>query len=183
MKRIAFLIAISSCCAWSQSLDLSSLDKLDSKAKEVNRVSVNGEQLRAAMQMADQAGVAKEQLSEAKKMMDGLQAVEVRNYEFEQEGQYSESDLEAVRSQLAKLKGCSKIVDSKEKNERSEVYMCSEAGKTTGLAVISAEAKELSIVFVRGPVNMKDLGKLHGAMGLPNIQLSPGGKGDKKVEE
>ncbi len=174
------MTAVSALCAWAQSsnsLDLSSLDKLDKKAKEVNRVSLNQEQLKAALQMAGPVGDG------MKPMLQGLEGVEVRNYEFENSGEYSDADLDGIRSQLSKMKGCSKIVDSKEKNERSEIYMCSENGKQSGIAVIDAEQKELSVVFVKGPVNMKDLSKLHGAMGLPNLQLSPGGKDNKKAND
>jgi Domain of unknown function (DUF4252) len=182
MRKLVVLCAVTAACAWSQGIDFSSLDKLDSKASEVNRVSLDENQLRAAMDMAKQAGKEKD-LDEAKKMMAGLQSVNVRNYEFKEAGAYTDADLEPIRAQIAKQRGCSKIVDSKEKDERSEIYMCMEDGKTSGIAVIDAEPKELSIVFVKGPLNMKDLGKLHGVMGLPNIQLGPGGRESRKGAE
>jgi len=182
MKKIAMLVAMSAVYAWGQSqsqpLDFSSLDKLESKAKEVNRVSLDENQLKAAMQMMPHDSKKGEQVEHAKKLMSGLQSVFVRNYEFEQQGLYQDSDLDAIRNQMEKLKGWSKIVDSKEKNEHSQIFMYAEGDKPMGIGIIAAEPKEISIVVVKGPLNLSDLGQLQGLAGLPNIQLGPGARED-----
>ncbi|MBV9082968.1 MAG: DUF4252 domain-containing protein [Acidobacteriaceae bacterium] len=169
MSKMALLIAVSAVWAYAQSLDFSSLDKLASKAKEANRVSLDENQLKAAMQMMGDRPDKREKMQK----LAGLHSVNVRNYEFEKPGEYQDSDLDAVRAQVAKIKGCSKIVDSKEKNEHSEIYMCSEDGKATGLAIISAEPKELSVVVINGSLALNELHNLHGLMGMPGIELGP----------
>ena len=165
MKMIALALTLTGLCAWSQSLDLTSLDKLAAKAKEVNKVSLDRSQLQMALKMASKGD------GDTKQLMSGLEGVQVREYTFEQKGQYLESDVDAVRAQVEKMRGCMAIVDSKEKSEHSQVFICSADGKPSGLAVISTEPKEVTVVFVRGTVNFGDLGKLGGGMGLPRVEV------------
>ena len=172
MKRWMILLAISGAvCAWSQMLDLSSLDKLAPKATEKNEVNLTSDQLRAAMQfMADDK---KEKSDQLKKLMGNLEGVSVRNYEFDKPGIVQDSDLAPIRAQLARSKGWGKIVDSQEKHEHSEVYMLMQDGKAGGFAIINVEPRELSVVQVKGAINPADLRELHGVMGLPNIRMGP----------
>jgi Domain of unknown function (DUF4252) len=172
MNKWAILLAISgAACAWSQMLDLSSLDKLAAKATEKNVVNLTADQLRAAMQfMADDK---KEKSDEFKKLLGALEAVSVRNYEFDKPGMVQDSDLAPIRAQLARMKGWGKIVDSQEKHEHSEVYMLMQDGKAGGFAIIDVEPKELSVVQVKGAINPADLRELHGVMGLPSIRIGP----------
>jgi hypothetical protein len=176
MKKLVILAAVSGLCAWSQSLDLSSLDKLAAKAKEVNRVSCDKNQLQMALKMIPSED---KKDPDAKKFLSGLGSVQVRNFEFEKPGAYSDADLDAVRAQMSKMQGCTVIVDSKEKNEHSQIFLCSEDGKASGLAVIDAEPKEISVVFIRGSVNFSDLGKLNGLMGMPDLLLNAKPKTEK----
>lgn len=173
MNKLVALMILSAACTLAQTLDLSSLDKLASKAKEVNRVSLTGEQLRAALQMLPQDennGANREQL---RKLVSGLTSVNVRNFEFASKDQYSDADLNSVRSQMERMKGWAKIIDSKEAHERSEIFMLTENDRPMGLAVIAAEPTEVSVVFIKGALNLRDLGSLGGLMGLPSMQLGP----------
>ena len=94
------------------------------------------------------------------------------------------ADIEPIRKQIHAL-GWSKIVESKEKNddgslrEIDEVYI--NTGPGGGLAVIAAEPKELSVVYIDGAIKVEDLQKLH-HFGVPNIDiegLQKGPKGNK----
>ena len=180
MKRAIGLLLLSGLCAFSQQLDFSSLDKLAAKAKEVNRVSLDRDQLKAALSLL--SGVdqqSKNNLGQLNELVKNLTAVEVRSYEFDKPGQYRDSDLESIRRQFSKLKDWSKIVDSKEEGEHSEIFMWSEEGKTKGLAVIAAEETEVSVVFLKGAQSLKDLGALGGIMGLPTVKMGPRGNQGK----
>ena len=173
MNKLVAVMILSAACASAQTLDFSSLDKLASKAKEVNRVSLTGDQLRAALQMLPQdenKGANREQL---RKLVSGLTSVNVRNFEFASKGQYSDADLNSVRSQMERMKGWAKIIDSKEPHEHAEVFMLTEADRPMGLAVIDAEPNEVSVIFIKGPLNLRDLGSLGGLMGLPSMALGP----------
>lgn len=172
MKSWLFLALLSTAAAWPQTLDLSSLEKIASKARETNEVNLDANQIRAALMFIPHDEKDAPEFDEGtKKLLDGLQKLTIRNYEFDKPGEFQDADLEPVRAQLAKLKGWAKIVDSKEKDERSEVYMFTEDGKPTGIAVIDVEPKELSVVLVKGSSSLAEIGKLHGMMGLPNIKI------------
>jgi Domain of unknown function (DUF4252) len=168
-KWVGGLLVVAACC-WAQQIDLSSLDKLEAKAKSVNRVNLDGKQLKSATNM-----VPSEDKKDLNGVVSNLQGVQVRNYEFDGPGKYSDSDLDSVRKQVAAMPGCNKIIESKEDKEHSEIYMCNEA-----MAIISAEPTEVSVVFLRGAVNMGDLGKLHGIMGTPKVEDGSKDKNKKK---
>ncbi|HEX4772643.1 MAG TPA: DUF4252 domain-containing protein [Bryobacteraceae bacterium] len=176
MKRLVMFVALSGICAWSQSLDLSSLDKLAAKAKQVHKVSLDKNQLQMVMKMNSEED---KKDPDVKKVLNGLATVQVRNFEFDKSGEYSDSDLDAVRAQIAKMQNCTSIVDSKEKDEHSQIFLCSDEGKGTALAVVAAEPKEVSVVYIRGNMNLSDLGKLNGLMGIPDLSTGKG-KSDQK---
>ncbi len=161
--------------AWGQALDLSSLDKLEGKAREVNNVTLDKNLLHLASGFLSNDD--KDQQA-VKSLVDGLRGVYVRNFEFASKDQYSMADVEPVRKQIQAL-GWSKIVESKQKNddgtvkEIDEVYLNTGAGG--GLAIISAEPKELSVVYIDGVLKMEDLQKLHG-LGVPHINVEGGDK-------
>lgn len=181
MKKFAVILAASGLCAWPQSLDLSSLDKFAAKAKEANTVTLTRDQLHAAARFVPTDDEdAKDGI---KKAMTGLDSIQVRNYEFDEPGQFTDADLDGVRAQVSKLHGCKSIVESKAKKEHSQVFLCTEEGKTTGIVVINSEPKELNVVYIKGSLNLNDLGKLHGMMGVPKMDLGPGPhRGDAKPE-
>lgn len=172
-KRLVIgLLAITSWLS-AQEIDLSSLDKLASKAKSVNKVSLGRDQLAGALSMLSGSDVeSKKNLDSLKRLTENLTGIEVRSFEFEKKGQYSDSDLAGVRAQLAKLKNWSKIIDSKEDGEHSEIFMSSVEGHK-GLAIIAAEETEVSIVILKGVANLKEMGSLGGIMGLPSMSLGP----------
>jgi hypothetical protein len=156
--------------AWGQALDLSGLDKLEAKAKEVNNVTLDQNLLKLAGGFLSDKDKNQQAV---KTLVDGLKAVYVRNFEFSDKGQYSMADVEPIRKQIHVL-GWSRIVESKQKNddgtvgEIDEVYINTGAGG--GLAIISAEPKELSVVYIDGVLKLEDLQKLHG-LGVPDIEM------------
>ena len=170
MLLAGFLVALG---VQAQSIDFSSLDKLAAKAKEVNTITLDQNQLRAALQMLPSSQMNAQQMQQLKKLASGLTSVAVRNFEFEKPGQFSEADLQPIRSQIAKQQGWSKIVDSKEEDEHSEIFMLTQNDKPAGLAVIAAEEDELSVVIVKGALTLNDLGSLGGLAGLPSMRLGP----------
>jgi len=175
--RVLAGFALLAACALAQSLDLSSLDKLESKAKEANTVTLDAGQIRGALALlpGDDHDADWQQ---ARGILAGIKSISVRNLEFAEKGQYSLSDVDAIRSQMSKMPGWARIVESRQTDEQDEVWLLTQAEKIAGLAVIAAEPKELTVVFINGNVSLKDLGKLHGMMGLPDIQL--GDKGPSK---
>ncbi len=112
----------------AQTVDLKSLDLLESKAKTDGVTTVN------------------------------LPSLSVRHFEFDRAGVYSESDLNAIRGQV-KGSGWSKMVQVKEKGggEITEVYVHGAGGKVTGVLVLAAEPRELTVVNLLGPLDLEKL--------------------------
>ena len=172
-RRLGILGVAFACCVSAQQIDFSSLDKLAEKAKSANKVSLSREQLQGALSMLSGSDKkSKADLDKLKQLVQDLTGVEVRSYEFDQKGQYKDSDLAGIRNQMAKLKDWSKIVDSKEDGEHSEIFMSSAEGHK-GLMVIAAEETELSVVMLKGASSLKELGGLQGIMGLPSMAVGP----------
>ena len=107
--------------------------------------------------------------------MDGLKGVYVKSFEFEKEGQYSEADLAALRSQL-RAPDWSNIVDVKEKHESSAIWLKTDGKQTQGLVVLSAEPKELTFVQIIGVIDPSMLSELGGTMGIPKMMMGPKAK-------
>ena len=87
-----------------------------------------------------------------------------------------EADLAPLRAYLKTLQW-SKIVDTKDADQTSQIYLQPLPGnKLGGLAIVSAQPKEVTVVFISGVLNMSDVGKLSGNLGIPDIQLNTDGK-------
>ncbi len=172
------VVMLLSVASWlpAQQIDLSSLDKLAGRASSTNTISMNREQIAAALNLllANKNSAQEEQL---KRLVASLSGLEVRSFEFDTEGQYRDADLAAVRAQVTKGKSWTKVIDSKEDGEHSEIYVNSVEGQK-GLMVISAEETEVSIILLKGVSSLSSLGSLGAITGLPSMSLSPGKKSD-----
>lgn len=104
-------------------------------------------------------------------IVSGLKGIYVKSFSFETEGQYSEADLESIRSQL-RGSAWSKIVNIHSKKEGSvEVYLMQTGGQVGGLAVLASDPKEITVVNIVGPVDLEKLSDLEGSFGVPDLGL------------
>jgi len=152
------------------------LDNLGSKAKESVDIDLDSNLLQLAARFL--SSTDKDQ-NEAKNLLNGLKAICVRNYEFAKDGEYTPDDLQRVRNQF-RTPLWSRIVHTQEGKESSEVFTRTEGGKITGFAIIAAEAKELHIVYIDGPVDLDKLSQYGGKLGIPPIPIPPGAKKPSK---
>ena len=160
-------------------LQLPNLEHLHGKAREVVDVSLDGPMLKMAGKFLSNEKSSSE--ADAKELVDKLHGVYVKSFEFDKEGQYSKEDVESVRSQL-RGPGWSRIVGvvSKQGGDNVEVYTMTEGGQMTGLAIIAAEPKELTIVNIVGPVDLEKLGDLGGKLGIPRLDKEKTKKSKKE---
>ena len=79
--------------------------------------------------------------------------------EFAAPNAYAESDLESIRKQVSGG-GWSRVVSVREKRELTEIYFWRERDANGGMVVISAEARELTVVNIVGRVDLASLGAL-----------------------
>ncbi len=102
--------------------------------------------------------------AQVRAMIQNLDGIFVRAYEFDKAGQYSTADLDHVRSQfqgaewvpMVKVREHQKGSD----NEDTDVYFKTVNGQMRGMFVLNAEPKELNLVYIAGPINPDELGKL-----------------------
>jgi uncharacterized protein DUF4252 len=152
---------------YGQALDLQHLDKLAAKASDTADVTVDGALLKLAAKFL--SGKDPDE-AKIKKLVAGLKGIYVKTFEFENEGEYSDSDVAAVRNQL-KSPEWSRIVGfrSKKDRETAEIYL--RTGGDGGLAIIAADPKELTVVNIVGKIDLDELSELGGNMGVPKIEL------------
>ena len=55
--------------------------------------------------------------------------------------------------------------------ETDEIYLRSQNGKLTGVAIIAAEPKELTVVNIVGPVDLDSLAELGGHFHIPKMDV------------
>ena len=107
-----------------------------------------------------------------KEVLKGLKGIYVKSFSFEKEDQYSQAEVESVMSQL-RGGGWSKIVTvtSKKASENLEVYLNMTGDVIGGLAVVSFEPKELTVVNIVGPIDLEKLSSLEGQFGVPDLGI------------
>jgi hypothetical protein len=157
------------------------LDKLAEKASEVVDVSLDGALLQLAGRFLSEKDPDE---AHVKHLMGGLKGVYVKSFEFDERGQYKESDVEELRAQL-RTPAWARIVTTRSKRdgENAEVYLKTEGGQIAGLVVIVAEPKELTIVNIIGSIRPEDIRDLGGRMGIPKIDIEPVKKDQPKKDQ
>jgi hypothetical protein len=105
---------------------------------------------------------------EAKQMIRNLKGVYVRDYEFDKNHSYTAAELDGLRKYF-ESSDWSPMVRDRTKNiaEGTDVYVKLVDGQMQGLFVLDAEAKELALVLILGPIDIDRIGKLGGAFGIP----------------
>ena len=105
-----------------------------------------------------------------RQLIENLDGIYVRDYEFDKDGQYSMDEIEKLRTYF-ETPEWSPIVRSYERRtgERTDVLVKNVNGETKGMFILSAEPRELSIVLILGPVRMEDIGRLRGIGGLSGL--------------
>ena len=156
-----------------------SLDKLAEKATEVVDVTLDNSMLQLASRFLSDKDPDQVRV---KKLVAGLKGVYVKSFEFDKPGEYEESDVIALRSQL-KAPGWTRIVGvrSKRSGDNAEVFLGSDSGQVTGLVVIAADPKELTVVSIIGSIKPEDLRDLGGNFGIPRIDM--GGRKSESKED
>ena len=119
-------------------------------------------------------------------LVENLDGIYVRNYEFDKDGQYSMEEIDKLRTYF-ETGEWTPIVRSRERKsgETTDVLLKMVNGETRGMFILSAEPRELSIVLILGPVSMDDLAKLRGINGLGMLgdMESPSKPKDKGKEK
>jgi hypothetical protein len=149
-------------------LELSSLDHLSAKASQTVDVNIDERLMRiAAKAFSDKDADERE----IKKLITGVKGIYVRSFESDADGQFTTADVETVRAQL-RGPGWTRLVNVTSKKEGIvEVYLLLNGEQVGGLAVLSSEDRELTVVNIVGPVDLEKLAKLEGQFGVPELGI------------
>ena len=150
--------------------------ELAARASDVTEVTLGKSMLAFAakfMYGKDQDEAATRQL------IEGLDGIYVRDYEFDKEGEFSAEQVEQLRKYF-ETSEWSPIVRERERKtgESTDVMVKLVNGETRGMFILDVEPKELTIVLILGPIRMEDLHKLKGVAGLGMMDGIANGVGD-----
>jgi len=151
-------------------IQLNQLDALGAKATETVNVNIDGTLMQMTAKFLSDADADE---AKVKELINGLKGIYVRSFEFEKEGQYSSADLEGIRSQL-RNSAWDKVFDVNSKTDGTlEIYLMHNGAEVSGLALLAAADKEVTVVNIVGPVDLEKLSRLEGSFGVPVLGVRP----------
>jgi hypothetical protein len=146
------------------------VERLAAKAVETVSVTLDGALLQLAAKFL--SSTDREQ-SAVKSLISNLKGIYVRSFKFAGPGEYSDADVESLRSQLkAPQWSRTASVRSQRHGEDIDVFFKMEQDKIAGLVVIAAQSRELTFVNIAGPIDLDQLAALSGQFGIPKMDLS-----------
>ena len=123
------------------------VDRLGAKAKESNEINLDKSML----------GLAARKGGEKGELAQKLDYIVVRSYEFAHENEYNMDDLKPIFKKLDEG-GWKHLVRTREQKEMTDICVRQDAeGVTKEMVIISAEPKELSLIHLKGNVNLSDM--------------------------
>jgi hypothetical protein len=151
-------------------LRLDSLNLLESKAAEIVDVAVDERMLRLASKVLSPKRSSDE--AKIKELIAGLKGVYVKVFRFDRSDDYAPADLADLRAQF-RAPGWTRILDvrSKRGGDNIEVHVMTDGDNITGVGIIAAEARELTVINIVGPIDLEKLSELEGHFGIPDLDL------------
>jgi len=159
----------------AQQIDFKSLDQFAAKAKSKTEINMDESMVKSAAGFLNQE---KEGEAAVKKTVKDLKGLFLRSYEFEQRGAFRLEDLKPLLDQLTSPNWTS-FLRNQENGEQTEIWFHRTNGQTDGFLLISAEAREITVINAIGLTGLQDLSSL-GALG--NFALQSAAKPSPKPE-
>jgi hypothetical protein len=143
------------------------VEKLSAKAKETVEVKMDGPMLRWASKFLSTEDPDEQK---AARLITNLKGIYVRSFEFNNEGAYTSAEVEELRAQFrpplwSRVVG----VRSQREGDNVDVFCKLEDDRMAGIVIIAAEAKELTVVNIVGPIDVEQLADLGGEFGIPKL--------------
>ncbi|HLM57089.1 MAG TPA: DUF4252 domain-containing protein [Pyrinomonadaceae bacterium] len=177
-----FLTLAASAAASAQDrgrIRLESLDQLGSKAFEAVNVEIDSILINLAGSVLSDKD---DEEKGVKELIKGLRGLYVRSYEFKAGGQYAESDLSQIRSQLSGP-GWSRVLSLKNRGDDfddAEVYAAREGNRVEGLVILAVDPKEVTVINLVGSVDLDKLQRLADGIRLPRVRIERKRGGDNQ---
>jgi hypothetical protein len=138
--------------------------ELAARASDVTEVTLDKNMLGFAAKFMDKNDKDQEA---AKQLIEGLDGIYVRDYEFDKEGQYSMDDVDRIRQAFQTPEWSPMVHEHESKGgESTDVMIKLVNGEPHGIFVLDAEPRELTVVLILGPIRMDQLSELKGLSGL-----------------
>lgn len=174
IKLIALLVFASAAIAVSAQdarLHFEKLNALETKARDVVEVNVDGKLLDLAKRVT--VKLNDENSKKIAQAISGLKGIYVRVYNFENENEYNIADVEEIRNEL-NAPGWERLanVRSKKNNQKVDVYTMFAGDVMSGVAVVISDTKSVALVNVIGPIDIELLVELSGKMNIPKIDIT-----------
>jgi hypothetical protein len=139
-------------CVFAQKLELK-FDALAARASDKVEMDLDSSLLPLFLQMSGE--------KDHDGLLNNVRAIRVRTYSFAKAGEYSQKDLEPLRSQVSAQSRWSRVINHKEGEQTTEIWVAADGGKLGACLIVAAEDKELSVVYLEGTMS---LGQVKGLM-------------------
>lgn len=167
---LLFLITAAGANAQDARLRFEKLNNLETKARDVVEVNIDGKLLELAKRVL--VKVNDKDAKNVGQAISGLKGIYVRVFNFEYDNEYNVADVEEIRAQL-RQPGWEKLanVRSKKNNQKVDVYTMFTGNVMSGVAVVISESKSVALVNVIGPIDIDLLAEMSGKLNIPKIEI------------
>jgi hypothetical protein len=167
---LCLMLAVYVVSAQDARLHFEKLSGLETRARDVVEVNVDGKLLELAKRVT--VKLKDEDAKRIAQAISGLKGIYVRVYNFEKENEYNIADVDEIRAQL-QTPGWEKLanVRSKKNNQKVDVYTMFTGEVMSGVAVVISESKSVALVNVIGMIDIELLVELSGKMNIPKIDI------------
>ena len=167
--------------AQSAKLQLDQLDALANRASNTVDVKLDEHLMQMTWKIFSDKDPDEKKIKE---LLQKVKGIYVKSFSFDKENEYSPTELESVMSQL-RGSGWNRIVGvrSKKEGENVDVYINQLGDQINGLAVVSMNVKEFTIVNIVGPIDLDKLSELEGSFGVPDLDIARPNKTKKDKDD
>lgn len=146
--------------------------KLAARATHVNQITLDKNMLAFASQFLSPKQKGDVQ---AQHLIQKLNGIYVREYDFAKAGEYTPEDLQSIRRQFSGPQWNPIVREHSQKGDGdTDVYVEMDKGIIQGMFVLDAQPRELDFVYISGPIRPSDLRQLSGNFGIPQIPTGTG---------
>jgi len=154
---------------WAQSAQVPvNFEQLEEKAVQRTKISLNKDMIQIALWAIPK----QEDTAKLRKVVSNLQGIYIRSYTFENEGDYSPSDLAPLRKTITGSGwNCLVSVHNKKSGEDTDLCLRKDREQILGLAIVHTEPKEVTVVNILGAITAEEFGQLQEYLEGPEINI------------
>jgi len=175
------LVPVVSAAGQNPRMRMPDLSQLAARSTNTVDISLDGALLSLAARFLDDGDKDEH---EVKRLLASVKGIYVKTFEFDRDGGYTPSDVDAVRQQLTGP-GWSRLmgIGSRRDGENVDIYMWMDGNRPGGLAILAAQPRQLVIVNIIGEIDLEKLRAIEGQFGVPRFDLERRSKDDRKRKD